>query len=307
MEADLPPGVIPWMMRGMRGARVGRLAELWRHPVKSMRGERIERAVLLPGVGIPGDRAWAVRDERGGEIRGAKQIPRLLEGSARCQAEPRPGEVPRVEIALPDGRRLVAGEPAADAALGDWLERPVRLWSQRSASDLAAHRRARPASQWGEDEVRRQYGLLRDEPLPEISALAPAGLDEYVALPGTWFDSLELHLLTDASLRRLAELVPGCQVDVRRFRPNLVLETDARVAGTPEIDWCGRELAVGKARLQVVMPMVRCVMTTHAQADLEKAPQIMRALVKETGHSLGVALRVLRGGAVAVGDSVELL
>jgi uncharacterized protein YcbX len=41
-----------------------RVAELWRYPVKSLRGERLERAAVLAD-GIEGDRLVRVEDERG--------------------------------------------------------------------------------------------------------------------------------------------------------------------------------------------------------------------------------------------------
>src|SRR5687767_13953596 len=92
---------------------VGRIQEMWRYPVKSMAGERLERSAD-DEVGLPGDRSWAVRDEKRGGIRGAKKIPDLMRCHARLHESPtrqRPG-VP--EIALPDGSRLRAD--AADAA-----------------------------------------------------------------------------------------------------------------------------------------------------------------------------------------------
>ena len=67
--------------------RVGRVVELWRYPVKSMRGAQLEACRVEQRVGIPGDRSWALRDERAGEIRGAKKIPRLLELAARALEE----------------------------------------------------------------------------------------------------------------------------------------------------------------------------------------------------------------------------
>jgi hypothetical protein len=48
-------------------------------------------------------------------------------------------------------------------------------------------------------------------------------------------------------------------------------------------------------------------MVTHGFADLPKDPRVMRALVKEAGGNLGVYATVETPGAVAVGDSVELL
>jgi len=41
-----------------------RVAELWRYPVKGLRGERLDELELAPG-GVPGDRALRVLDERG--------------------------------------------------------------------------------------------------------------------------------------------------------------------------------------------------------------------------------------------------
>lgn len=50
---------------------VGRVGEIWRYPVKSMAGERL-RETSIGARGLPGDRAWALRDEGAGEIRGAR-------------------------------------------------------------------------------------------------------------------------------------------------------------------------------------------------------------------------------------------
>ena len=61
---------------------VGRVAEIFRFPVKSMGGERLPRVEVGP-QGVPGDRAWAVRDETRGGIRGAKKIPALMGCRAR--------------------------------------------------------------------------------------------------------------------------------------------------------------------------------------------------------------------------------
>ena len=52
------------------------ISQLWRYPVKSMAGERLERTWLGPD-GIPGDRVLYVVDGRG-EILSARTKPRLL-------------------------------------------------------------------------------------------------------------------------------------------------------------------------------------------------------------------------------------
>ena len=50
---------------------------IYRYPMKSMMGEILSDADI-GGVGIPGDRGWAVRDEKRGGIRGGKKIPQLI-------------------------------------------------------------------------------------------------------------------------------------------------------------------------------------------------------------------------------------
>jgi uncharacterized protein YcbX len=59
-----------------------RVAEIWRYPVKSMQGEKLDSCMLTKG-GIPLDRGWAVRDEQTQTIRGAKWIAGLMRCSAR--------------------------------------------------------------------------------------------------------------------------------------------------------------------------------------------------------------------------------
>ena len=72
---------------------VGTVGELYRYPVKSMAGERLDEVLLGP-KGVLGDRAWAVRDEVRGGIRGAKKIPALMGLRARYPAPP---EAERIE------------------------------------------------------------------------------------------------------------------------------------------------------------------------------------------------------------------
>jgi uncharacterized protein YcbX len=288
----------------MQGAimRVGRVVELWRYPVKSMGGERLERARVVPLSGLQGDRNWAIRDERVGEIRGAKKLHRLLLFDAHYLEDPTSDGVAPVEIAFPDGGSLRSTDDSIDARLSEALGRPVSLQALRSADDLDHYRRREPIGE--EPELRSQLGLLPDEPLPDMSNWSDE-LSEFVSPPGTYFDTFELHLLTTASLDTLSRHTPGIEIDARRFRPNLVIDSSG-ASGLPEIEWCGGELEVGAARLEVVMPMVRCVMTTCAQRELAQAPEIMRSLVRESGQDLGVGVRVLEAGEIRVGDEVRL-
>jgi uncharacterized protein YcbX len=281
---------------------IGRVEELWRYPVKSMGGERIARARVCPGTGIAGDRGWAVRDESAGEMRGAKHIPGLLRCRARSLAEAEPGAAAPAEIELPDRARLASTDPAIHEALSRALGRKVTLWSLRPSADRAHYRRAGRATL---EDVRDLLGLLPGEPLPAFGSASPPELAEFTSRPGTYFDAHDLHVLSRASLARLAAAAPGSRIDVRRFRPNLLIDT-GDAAGQPERDWCGRELRVGTLRLRVLEPTLRCSMTVHAQADLPRDPAVMRALVRETGQQLGVSVSVLEAGELAAGDRVWL-
>lgn len=286
---------------------VGRVRELWRYPVKSMRGERVGEAVVHAGLGIAGDRGWAVRDDAVGEIRSAKRWPALLQCAARYAVEPVGDATPTVVITLPDGREVSSDDPHVHEVLSTVLGRPVTLWP-RVAADDTDHFLRRDVIDAA--EMRRQYGLADDEPLPVLPpSAAPRRNDlrRFVAPLGTYFDADELHLLSTATLADLQRRHPDAGVDVRRYRPNLVLETAETTDGFPEFSWVGRRLRIGAVEVDVPRRTQRCVMIVHAQAELAADRTVLRTLVRETGHMLGVAGEVAVAGTVRVGDPVELL
>jgi uncharacterized protein YcbX len=100
-----------------------RVRAIWRHPVKSMQGERLDEATI-DGDGIDGDRRFALFDATTGVGLTARRFPELL--FARARWRPDAGNV---EITLPDGSRGVD-----DDALSAWLGRRVELRAARSAS-----------------------------------------------------------------------------------------------------------------------------------------------------------------------------
>src|SRR5213596_499786 len=129
------------------------------------------------------------------------------------------------------------------------------------------------------------------------------------ALPeGTFFDCATVHLLTTATLDRLRELYPHGRFEVRRFRPNVVVETSDGVKDFVENAWIGRTLAIGEAvRLSIDGPCPRCVMTTLPQGDLPKDPGILRTAAQHNHANVGVYADVVEGGAVRRGDPVTLM
>jgi uncharacterized protein len=124
---------------------------------------------------------------------------------------------------------------------------------------------------------------------------------------GTFFDCAVVHLLTTATIDRLRELYPQGRFEVRRFRPNLVVETADGAKDFVENAWIGRTLAIGDAvRLSVSGPCPRCVMTTLPQGDLPKDPGILRTAAQHNQANVGLYAAVLRGGEVRRGDAIRL-
>lgn len=309
--------------------RIGTLSEIWRFPVKSMAGERLDAALVTPS-GIPGDRGWATRDEAIGEMRGAKYLPKLMLCSAVYREPPdaSSGHAPHVDITLPDGTRTASDDPEVNARLSDLLGRPVTLWPLRPAEDRAHYRRAhRAAGVMGrisrigalrphlgkiirtarlEAPVREIFDRQPDEELPDFDTV-PSELFAYTTPPGTYFDLAPLHLLTTASLAAMERINPSAAWDVRRFRPNFLVETEPGIEGLVEAEWSGRTLRIGEATMECWVPAVRCGMTTHAQEGLPKDPSVLRSIVRDAGQNLGVYGSATSTARVRVGDAVELL
>jgi hypothetical protein len=152
--------------------------------------------------------------------------------------------------------------------------------------------------------MRAIFGRNEDEPLPDFKQFPPE-LMEYESPPGTYFDAYPLLLVTEATLRKLRQIAPSSVIDVRRFRPNLVIATEAE--GFAENAWSGKQLRIGAATIDVLGPCPRCVMITHGFGDVPQDTGLMRSVVKEADQNVGAYARVSRAGELRVGDAVTLV
>ena len=284
--------------------KTGRIAQIRRYPVKSMAGETLDEVSLL-ARGIPGDRAWAVRDETNGGIRGAKKFSTLMQVAARF-----PGPVhqdsPPAELRFPDGSQAMTTDADIHDRLSDFLEHRVSLWPLLPADAKDHYRRGTPDHDDMETELRAIFARTPEEPLPNLG-LFPPEIFEFESPPGTYFDAFPLLLLSQSSLTHMQEKAGDSRFDVRRFRPNLVIADTPLGVAFPEMEWRDKRLRVGEAILEVTIECPRCVMVTHGFDDLPKDPQVMRALVREAEGNLGVYARVEEPGAIKTGDPVEVL
>jgi uncharacterized protein YcbX len=284
---------------------VGRLKSIYRYPVKSMGGESLD-AVEIDRRGMRGDRAWAVRDEVRGGIRGAKKIPALMGLRARYLQPPGEDGSSVAEITLPNGDRVLSSAVDAGERITQAIDHAVTLWPLVPAETLDHYRRGEPTHEDLERELRSIFGRTEDEPLPDLT-LFPPELMEFESPPGSYFDAFPLNFTTEATLSTVQKLLPQSKIDVRRFRPNFTIETEATGSAFPEQEWRGKRLRIGELTLAVTVECPRCVMTTHGFDDLPKDPQIMRGLVREAGGNLGVYATVEEPGTVRVGDPVNLI
>lgn len=277
---------------------VATVGELWRYPVKSMRGEPLEQ-VDLTARGLVGDRAYALVDRETGKVASAK-LPRRWGRLLECRAALEPGDPARLRVTLPDGRVVVSDVDDVEAALATLLQRDITLTTNPPAAP----------------EIEREWPDIDGLMLRATVTSGPIALG---APTGTFFDHGPVHLLTSATLKSLRGLYPEGLIDARRFRPNLVLATPPEVEGFVEHDWVGRMLAVGDTvRLRVTDPSPRCVVPTLPQGDLPRDLGILRAVVAHSRRaipalggaampSLGVYAAVEQGGMVRRGDPVRVL
>lgn len=234
---------------------IGRVEAIFRYPVKSMRGERLE-AANLGWHGVEGDRRLAFRrvDERSGmPWLTASKLPDLLLFTPHGRKGGAPGDLP-THVRMPDGEDM-----------------PVYAWG------LAA-------------EVGRRYG-------------APV---QMMHLRHGIFDEATVSVIASDTVREIGRLA-GRSLDVRRFRPNIVVRL-LHSGHFQEDEWLGGVLSFGEAEdapaIAVTMRDERCSMVNLDPDSAIPAPEVMKAVVRANQNNAGIYGAVARTGWLAVGQSV---
>ena len=198
---------------------------------------------------------------------------------------------------------------ASSERINDWLSgklnHPVTLWPLLPADQLDHYRRGAPDTEDFEQELRAVFGRLPDEPLPDLAGFEE--LLEFESPPGTYFDAFPISIISQQSLNTMNQLEGESRFDVRRFRPNLLVDVPGSDHPFPEQAWVGKTLAIGSVTLKIDTTCPRCAMTTHGFDDLPQDPQIMRKMVANSEGNLGIYASVVKVGKVATGDSVSVM
>lgn len=236
---------------------IGHVEAIFRYPVKSMAGERLQVADL-GWHGVEGDRRLAFRrvDERSGmPWLTASKLPDLLLFTPQRHEDGAQGQLP-THIRTPDGKEMpVFGE------------------------DLAA-------------EVRRRYR-------------APV---QMMQLRHGIFDEASVSVIASDTVREIGRLA-GLNLDVRRFRPNVVVRLPRSVP-FQEDEWLGSVLSFGEGddapAIAVTMRDLRCSMVNLDPDSASPAPEVMKSIVRVNDNNAGIYGAVTRIGRLAVGQAIFL-
>ena len=249
----------------------GKVAALYRYPVKGFTPERLMQADLVAGGFFPCDRLYAVEDGPSGFDPAAPAFVSKMKFTVLARL----AQVARVRTAYDESTAVLSVEADGRPPLQACLAEPA---GRRAAA-------AWLATFLGEDAR---------GPLQVVSA------------PGHRFtDHPQGHVsvINLASVRDLERRI-GRPLDPLRFRANL------HVDGWPawaENEATGRALQLGGARVAVFKPIVRCAATEVDPATARRDIEVPKALFDGYGHILcGIYVSVTEGGRVAEGDAAWL-
>jgi uncharacterized protein len=266
------------------------------YPVKSLAGVDVAAADVEPW-GLRGDRRWMVVDA-GGAVLTARERHGLLsvratpddEGGVTLDADGRaslhvlppagPADVP-VGISRLD--RATAAGQEADRWLSDVLAEAVRLV-------------------WLDDPARRPLSPAHGGRAGDPLSLADAG--PLLLTSTSSLAQLEVWMRQEADRR--GEPEPAA-LDMRRFRPNVVVDGELE----PFVEDSWRSLRLGESTYRLAEHCDRCVMTTLDPDTARGGKEPLRTLARHRHWDgttwFGVRLVPTSGGALAVGDQVEVL
>ncbi len=266
---------------------IGKVVSIWRYPVKSMLGEELNSSKVTQR-GLIGDRVYAIIDEQTGKVASAKnpgKWGKLFDFRAAFVDSPQNvDDVPPIRITLPDGSQVFSNDDKVNSTLSKVLGREVGIMN--SSLEKPSYE-----EYWPDIEGLAQREMVTDEAMP----------------PQTFFDIAVIHLLTIFTIDRLCELYPDGRFEIRRFRPNIVVESTSKEKDFIENSWVNMKLRIGEEIvLKVVGACTRCVMITLPQGDLPNDLGILRTVAKYNQVQAGVYASVHQGGTIHRGDIVQV-
>ncbi|MGJ5621063.1 MOSC domain-containing protein [Sulfitobacter sp. MF3-043] len=240
---------------------------LYRHPLKSHGREALQTVTLHAGQSMPFDRNWAVAHDAS-----------KADGStwAPCQNFSRGSKAPAL-MAI----NAVLDEQSGGLTLSH-PDRPDLTFDPNHEADIFL--------KWVKPLV------PQDRALP----------DRILRLSGRGFtdsDYASISLCNTASHAAVSEQA-GADLSPLRWRGNIWFEGEAP---WQEMDWIGKEIALGAAKLSIREPIQRCLATTANPETGARDVDTLGILNSTWDHqNFGIYAEVIKGGPVALGDSLTV-
>ena len=260
------------MLAAMSAAEIA-IANIYRHPVKSLTPEALAHTSLTPGKALPNDRRFALTlgstptDGTISEWMPKTKFVALMRSEKLAQLETQFDDATDTLTVLRGGRQVARGR------LTDRIGRATI--EEFFAAFLGEEAKGRPRVVGAAGEH-----VLSDHANPVLSLL---------------------NLASVADLERDTKK----PVDPLRFRANFWL---SGLAPWAEFDWIGRHVRIGAAVLAVHERIERCLHTAANPRTGERDADTLGTLEAGWGHrDFGVYAEVVEGGPVAPGDKVEVL
>lgn len=151
----------------------------------------------------------------------------------------------------------------------------------------------------------KEYELHSDHLREEISRCYGSAV-ELMNLKHGIFDEACISIIGLGTVHGI-QRESGRDVDLRRFRPNVVIETKS-AEPFEEDSWVGRTLMFGEgdsnAAVKITLRDERCVMVNLDPDTVEQAPEVMKTIVRMNENCAGVYGTVVRAGELRVGQVV---
>jgi uncharacterized protein len=266
------------MVPGM--GTLGTVAELWRHPVKSMKGEALTEA-FVGFAGLYGDRVYAFQRSnlpKGFPFLTARQYPQMLRYGAVF--------LDRERMMLPPNLSEAEAMPPG----------ATPLYAETAATGVNVH--APTGQVWRVDDPALATHLAE--------AASGDGAVTLLRSDRAFTDCRPISLMSTQTVQQLGREVKA-DLDRRRFRQNVYVDL-AEGPGYAEDQWVGRRLRLGKTAEVIVLGRdPRCKMITLDPDTATAMPDLMRCVSEQHGGTAGVYAAVVTEGTIRPGDSVAYI
>tara|TARA_R110002167_G_scaffold88917_6_gene239681 strand:+ start:4423 stop:5229 length:807 start_codon:yes stop_codon:yes gene_type:complete len=261
------------------------VSSLYTYPVKSLRGNG-QRVLDVTDWGPDRDRRWMVIDESGQFVT-QRQQPKMCLIAAEIK-----GDALRLWNLKQPGNGVCVDYSRAK------IEREVFVWEDNCTALDAGDE----VAEWLSDELGARLRLCYMPESTQRQVALPYGA------PGdrvSFADGFPFLLCNEASLQVLSSVL-GRELDIQRFRPNIV------ISGAPafaEDGW--KKICIGGVEFDLVKPCARCAIPTVNLEDASREPDVFRVLQAQRKRDgevyFGQNMIHRAHGAVAVGDAVDVL